>query len=184
VNSPKILSDSIADGEDTMTSIDLNSQKSDEQRTDLHHVPSMVSVSSFTPHVSHVNRRKIAKAILWPGVLVSSTFFVTLSIFPGISSRVTSHVLGDWMAIVMIAVFNIADFFGKGLSGWQARIGFSLNTLLYIAVGRFVFIFLVIACAAPDGDPIIPGEALPLIFMLLLGLTNGYLGSVAMMIGR
>ena len=37
-------------------------------------------------------------------------------------------------------------------------------------------------CAGPRGAPLVPGEATPLLLSALLGLTNGVLGSVPMIL--
>lgn len=56
----------------------------------------------------------------------------------------------------------------------------SRSQLLVFASLRAVLIPLLVLCATPRGSPIIPGEGYPLLFSLLLGLTNGLVGSVPM----
>lgn len=56
----------------------------------------------------------------------------------------------------------------------------SRSQLLVFASFRAVLIPLLVLCATPRGSPIIPGEGYPLLFSLLLGLTNGLVGSVPM----
>lgn len=56
----------------------------------------------------------------------------------------------------------------------------SRSQLLVFASLRALLVPLLVLCATPRGDPIIPGEGYPLLFSLLLGLTNGLVGSVPM----
>ena len=54
-----------------------------------------------------------------------------------------------------------------------------------LAVLRVVFIPLIMLCnAQPRHDPVIfHSDVFPVVFIMLLGLTNGYLGTLAMMYG-
>lgn len=56
----------------------------------------------------------------------------------------------------------------------------SRSQLLVFASLRALLVPLLVLCATPRGAPIIPGEGYPLLFSLLLGLTNGLVGSVPM----
>jgi solute carrier family 29 (equilibrative nucleoside transporter), member 4 len=47
---------------------------------------------------------------------------------------------------------------------------------------RFLLIPLLLFCAAPRHRPLIPGDGLPIFFSGLLGLTNGVIGSVPMIL--
>ena len=42
-------------------------------------------------------------------VTVYMVFFVTLTVFPGITSEVQYCKVGDWMPIILIATFNLSD---------------------------------------------------------------------------
>ena len=52
--------------------------------------------------------------------------------------------------------------------------------LMYFSVARAILIPLFLLCAIPRRSPILAGEGYPLLFSLLLGLTNGIVGSVPM----
>ena len=125
----------------------------------------------------------LMKKIAVPAATVWMTFFVTLSIFPGITSRISSSRLGDWMPVMLIAVFNVFDLLGKSTAGWPVhwtKLGLTMKKLLFITFLRLVFIFLVIFCMTPAGHPIISGEGIPVVLMILIGYTNGYIGCAAM----
>lgn len=52
--------------------------------------------------------------------------------------------------------------------------------LIVFAWLRTLLVPLLLLCATPRGDPLIPGEGYPMLFSLLLGVTNGLVGSVPM----
>lgn len=54
--------------------------------------------------------------------------------------------------------------------------------LLGGSVARVLLVPLMMLCAAPRHSPIVPGEMTPLLLSGLLGLTNGVLGSVPMIL--
>ncbi|WAR18574.1 S29A3-like protein [Mya arenaria] len=115
------------------------------------------------------NTKLIIKRIWKEGLSVCLIFLVTVSCFPAVASSVVSVNNTDW-----------TEKYFSGLPG----IGKS-NLLLVLSVMRVVFIPLIMFCnAQPRHDPVIfNSDAFPVIFIMLLGLTNGYLGTLAMMYG-
>ncbi|XP_047472224.1 equilibrative nucleoside transporter 4-like [Penaeus chinensis] len=113
-------------------------------------------------------------------VSIALAYFVTLCLYPGIETEVLSCRLQSWMPVVMMAVFNLFDFIGKVLSSlpydWTRRqlVGGSLVRILLVPI--------MMMCAAPRISPIIPGEATPLMVSAMLGISNGVLGSVPMIL--
>jgi solute carrier family 29 (equilibrative nucleoside transporter) protein 4 len=60
-----------------------------------------------------IARWEVAKSI-WPYMLtISLAYFVTLCLYPGIESEITSCRLGSWMPVIIMAIFNASDLFGK-----------------------------------------------------------------------
>lgn len=58
-------------------------------------------------------RRAVAKSI-WPYMLsISLAYCVTLCLFPGIISEIISCRLHSWMPVILMQIFNAADFLGK-----------------------------------------------------------------------
>jgi solute carrier family 29 (equilibrative nucleoside transporter) protein 4 len=45
-------------------------------------------------------------------------YFVTLGLFPGLSSEVIDCKLGSWMPVIMLSLFNIFDLVGKVRKYW------------------------------------------------------------------
>ena len=50
---------------------------------------------------------------------IAVTYFITLCLFPGLESEIRHCVLGEWLPILVMAVFNLSDFVGKVRhTGW------------------------------------------------------------------
>lgn len=79
---------------------------------------------------------------------------------------------------MMMAIFNGADLFGKMLaaSSWY----WTGTRLVKCSVTRLVMIPLMLMCALPRTGPIFSAEMFAFFFSLILGLSNGVLGSVPM----
>lgn len=52
--------------------------------------------------------------VIWADMLsIAVTYFITLCLFPGLESEIHHCILGDWLPILIMAVFNLSDFVGK-----------------------------------------------------------------------
>ncbi|XP_052765911.1 equilibrative nucleoside transporter 3-like isoform X2 [Mya arenaria] len=137
------------------------------------------------------NTKLIIKRIWKEGLSVCLIFLVTVSCFPAVASSVVSVNNTDWTekyfsGLVCFLLFNAGDWAGRSVAGTFKRPGIGKsNLLLVLSVMRVVFIPLIMFCnAQPRHDPVIfNSDAFPVIFIMLLGLTNGYLGTLAMMYG-
>ncbi|KAK9679137.1 Nucleoside transporter [Popillia japonica] len=123
-------------------------------------------------------RWEITKIIYQYMLSICLVYFATLCLYPGIASEIISCNLGTWMPILMMAIFNGADLLGKVLaaSSWH----WTGTRLVKCSAVRLLMIPLMLLCAVPRTGPIISTEIFPFIFALILGLTNGVLGSVPM----
>lgn len=127
-----------------------------------------------------LHRYVVARAI-WADMLsIAVTYFITLCLFPGLESEIHHCVLGEWLPILVMAVFNLSDFVGKILAAlpvdWRG------THLLACSCLRVVFIPLFILCVYPSGTPALRHPAWPCVFSLLMGISNGYFGSVPMIL--
>lgn len=61
--------------------------------------------------------------VIWADMLsIAVTYFITLCLFPGLESEIRHCVLGEWLPILVMAVFNLSDFVGKvGVGSRGAR---------------------------------------------------------------
>ncbi|XP_078214264.1 equilibrative nucleoside transporter 4 isoform X2 [Callithrix jacchus] len=125
--------------------------------------------------------RYVVARVIWADMLsIAVTYFITLCLFPGLESEIRHCILGEWLPILIMAVFNLSDFVGKILAAlpvdWRG------THLLACSCLRVVFIPLFILCVYPSGMPALRHPAWPCIFSLLMGISNGYFGSVPMIL--
>ncbi|XP_065748747.1 equilibrative nucleoside transporter 4 [Phocoena phocoena] len=125
--------------------------------------------------------RYVVARVIWADMLsIAVTYFITLCLFPGLESEIHHCILGDWLPILIMAVFNLSDFVGKILAAlpmdWQG------THLLACSCLRVVFIPLFILCVYPSSTPALRHPAWPCILSLLMGISNGYFGSVPMIL--
>ncbi|XP_066291383.1 equilibrative nucleoside transporter 4-like isoform X1 [Branchiostoma lanceolatum] len=125
-------------------------------------------------------RWQVAKQIWTYMLAIGSAYFITLCLFPGIESEVTNCTLGDWMPIVLMAIFNLFDFIGKITAA--APVEWEGGWLALASSIRVLLVPLMMMCAAPRDSPILQGPGWSMFISLLLGLTNGYFGSVPMIL--
>ena len=71
----------------------------------------------------HVSRN------VWQYMLsIALAYFVTLCLYPGIETEIVSCRLHSWMPVIMMAVFNLFDFFGKvGNLLWLFKFLFAID---------------------------------------------------------
>lgn len=132
-------------------------------------------------------------------------FFVTLSLFPGIvSSMQSTSLFGDWITVILIAVFNGADFLGRVIVGTKQVTHFLLHNhqdvsyrhendevltnnrrvffpnyhriVWYQTWLRFAFFPLVFLCIYPSQEePYIANDIVRSVMIFLMGLSNGFI---------
>ncbi|KAK1805182.1 hypothetical protein P4O66_019542, partial [Electrophorus voltai] len=123
--------------------------------------------------------RYVVSRVIWTYMLsIAVTYFITLCLFPGLESEIRNPTLGEWLPILIMAIFNMSDFVGKIL----AALPYEWNgvRLLLCSCLRVVFIPLFIMCVYPAPMPTLTHPAWPCVFSLLMGISNGYFGSVPM----
>eukprot|EP00727_Mastigamoeba_balamuthi_P011495 m51a1_g6969 hypothetical protein (431) ;mRNA; r:101083-103047 len=118
---------------------------------------------------------------LWLQVFTGwAIFFVTLSVFPGVTSRIqgADESLGDWFSVILTAFFMVFDFVGRSLP-YAVKL-FSAKTLWIPVVLRaavFFPLFLLPVFGVWQSD------AAAYVTMAAFALTNGYFASLAMEYG-
>ena len=119
------------------------------------------------------NRRRVA-AHVWPTALAMvCVYAATISLFPGAFVDQVPR-FGDWFFVLIVLLFNGADFMGKMVPAIPAvaRTLPAPKTLLCLAVARAAFVpALIFAARAPNATTAAVGVA---IVCTLLGVTNGY----------
>jgi len=119
---------------------------------------------------------------------VNLDFMCSLALYPGIVSVISSPNLGDWLPVILFTLFQIGDFSGRLAVRWApSRIkngGESGGAqLLVLAVIRIVIFIPSLTAVAYIGKsyPSTLIDTLSCIIVSLLAVTNGYLGTLAMM---
>ncbi|CAF91152.1 unnamed protein product, partial [Tetraodon nigroviridis] len=131
--------------------------------------------------------RYLVSRLIWAYMLsIGVTYSITLCLFPGLESEIRNPTLGEWLPILIMATFNMSDFVGKRSSLPPPRslaalpFDWSGGRLLFFSCLRVVFIPLFVMCVYPADVPTLAHPAWPCLFSLLMGVTNGYFGSVPM----
>ncbi|XP_059204873.1 equilibrative nucleoside transporter 4 isoform X2 [Centropristis striata] len=123
--------------------------------------------------------RYVVSRVIWAYMLsIAVTYSITLCLFPGLESEIRNPMLGEWLPILIMATFNMSDFVGKILAALPYD--WSGGRLLFFSCLRVVFIPLFVMCVFPPAAPTLSHPAWPCLFSLLMGVTNGYFGSVPM----
>jgi equilibrative nucleoside transporter 1/2/3 len=127
--------------------------------------------------------RVVLRKVLLQGITVWSVFFVTLSMFPGMTSLIPNtpgdFPPGTWFGIANIFLFQLFDFVGRTLPRWVVII--PPRFLWIFSVARVVFAGLFILCIRPLCGPIFASQYAAFVIMTFFALTNGYFGTLAMM---
>lgn len=106
-------------------------------------------------------------------------YIVTLSIFPGfITEDVHSETLKDWYPVLLITAYNVFDLVGKSLTAVVMLE--DKNIAVGGCIARLLFYPLFWCCL--HGPRFLRTEIPVTILTCLLGLTNGYLSSVLMIL--
>ncbi|XP_071712275.1 equilibrative nucleotide transporter 8-like [Rutidosis leptorrhynchoides] len=123
--------------------------------------------------------RHVLKKLKWLAISVVLIYVVTLSIFPGyLSENVKSVSFGDWYPVFLITIFNAGDFSGKCLTA--IYVVKRSKWVIWGCVGRVLFYPLFMGCVF--GPKWLRNEVMVTLLTLLLGLSNGYLTSVIMIV--
>ncbi|KAL7261089.1 hypothetical protein ACSBR1_006688 [Camellia fascicularis] len=121
----------------------------------------------------------IVGRIKWYGFGILIIYVVTLSIFPGyITEDVHSQTLKDWYPILLLTGYNVFDLVGKSLTALYL-LG-NANVAIGSSFARLLFLPLFWGCL--HGPEIFRTEVPVTLLTCLLGLTNGYLTSVLMIL--
>lgn len=127
---------------------------------------------------------QIVPKIWKDGLAVILTFFISLSLFPGITSLVKSNsdVWGadssGWFSVFLTGLFMIGDVVGRSLPRWYMLI--SPKFLLFPTVLRFIFFPLFVFCIRPL---IFPSDIITCCIVMVFAFSNGYLSTLGMIYG-
>jgi len=167
------------------TSSDMETKVSESDRDELE-----APLTANDKMISHVDADGLeiveaisTKDLIWKlriGIVsVVLVFLVTLALFPGVISEMKSSNIGnDWWSLILFTIFNFTDTVGKFVPSVSQPLG--LNGLLIGAVMRVAFLPLLIICVSPS---VISWDWVQALLVAAFGISNGFLGTVAMMLG-
>ncbi|KAI7728575.1 hypothetical protein M8C21_001093, partial [Ambrosia artemisiifolia] len=95
-----------------------------------------------------------------------------------LAENIKSKLLKDWYPIMLIAIYNIADFGGKSFTAFYVLNSIAKAT--WGCLGRLLLYPLFTACL--HGPKWLKNEVFVVFLTVMLGFTNGYLTSVIMIL--
>lgn len=133
------------------------------------------------------------KKVSFLGLCIFMTFFVTLSVFPSVTSHVIStssnKASGFFSDTIFIAVsfvsFNLFDTIGRLSAGFFNVAKGTGKKLFLLSLLRIAWIPLFVLCHTNDdnANQVFTSDVFPMVFMALFALSNGLWSSMAFMCG-
>ncbi|XP_060895480.1 equilibrative nucleoside transporter 3 [Labrus mixtus] len=129
------------------------------------------------------------------GLSVFYVFFVSIMVFPAISSGIQSvhkdsgspWTTTYFVPLTSFLLYNVADFCGRQATAWLQLPGPTSRALPVLVLCRSVMVPLIMFCNYQPRDNIhtvlFTHDVYPVVFNCLLGLSNGYLGTLPMIYG-
>ncbi|XP_031727854.1 equilibrative nucleoside transporter 3 [Anarrhichthys ocellatus] len=129
------------------------------------------------------------------GVSVFYVFCVSIMVFPAVSSGIQSvnkDSSSPWattyfVPLTSFLLYNVADFCGRQATAWLQVPGPTSRVLPVLVLCRSVMVPLLMFCNYQPRDHLhtvlFTNDMYPVVFNCLLGLTNGYLGTLPMIYG-
>lgn len=129
------------------------------------------------------------------GLCVFYVFLVSISVFPAVSSGIQSMNTDSgspwattyFVPMTSFLLYNVADYCGRQVTAWVQIPGPTSRFLPALVVCRSVLVPLLMFCNYQPRDHLhtvlFPHDVYPVIFNCLLGLSNGYLGTLPMIYG-
>lgn len=129
------------------------------------------------------------------GLCVFYVFYVSIMVFPAVSSGIQSmdKASGNpwtttyFVPLTSFLLYNVADFCGRQATAWLQVPGPTSRWLPILVVSRTILVPLIMFCNYQPRDHLhtvlFTHDLFPVIFVCLLGLSNGYLGTLPMIYG-
>ncbi|KAM9847826.1 equilibrative nucleoside transporter 3 [Aulostomus maculatus] len=129
------------------------------------------------------------------GLSVFYVFCVSITVFPGVSSGIQSvnkDSGSPWTSTYFVPLtsfllYNVADFCGRQATAWLQVPGPTSRVLPALVLCRSAMVPLIMFCNYQPRDHLhtvlFTHDVYPVVFNCLLGLSNGYLGTLPMIYG-
>lgn len=138
----------------------------DEEETDEdEHIPTTSEILQGVPLIPVLKKTWVMM------VTCFFTFGLTYLLYPGMLLVVDSD--DKWYTTIVMAVYNTADFLGRFLTLWPV-LHPPRRVLVIGSICRIVMVPLLVLCATGH----IPSHAAAYVFTAILGVTNGFIGTL------
>ncbi|XP_047198415.1 equilibrative nucleoside transporter 3 [Hippoglossus stenolepis] len=129
------------------------------------------------------------------GFSVFCVFCISIMVFPAVSSGIQSvnkdsgspWTTTYFVPLTSFLLYNLADFCGRQATAWLQVPGPTSRVLPVLVMCRTIMVPLLIFCNYQPRDHIhtvlFKHDAFPVLFNCMLGLSNGYLGTLPMIYG-
>ena len=142
--------------------------------------------------LSYAKLSSIYRQIMIPSLSVWGVFAVTIGIFPSLIVLLESEqkchndirFYNDLYVPFFFLLFNLFDLMGR-VSAGAIKPLFTAKNIWIPSMLRIVFFPLFLLCNVSDSllPVVFKSDAFPIIFMILMAYSNGYIASLSMMIG-
>ena len=139
--------------------------------------------------------RPILRKTWMLGFSVFFVFCISIMVFPAVSSGIQSvnkdsgspWTTTYFVPLTSFLLYNLADFCGRQATAWLQVPGPTSRVLPVLVMCRTIMVPLLIFCNYQPRDHIhtvlFTHDAFPVLFNCMLGLSNGYLGTLPMIYG-
>jgi len=142
--------------------------------------------------LSYQKLKQVYQDIFIPSFSVFLVFAVTIGLFPSVivllesmnKCSTSDRFSNDLYVPFFFLLFNLFDFFGRMTAGAIPPV-FTAKNIWIPAILRFIFFPLFLLCNIKDSQlPVVfYNDAFPIIFMIFMAYSNGYVASLSMMLG-
>lgn len=126
-----------------------------------------------------VDKWEVLRSVLWNQILVFFLFFSTLLLWPPLVTEIRSYNFPElqesrWWSLLLLLLFAVLDCIGRLMTPF--RFGLTAKTIGWPILARLLLIPLLICSSKAI---YFTNDFWSILFVGLLGWTNGYLGSLA-----
>lgn len=145
------------------------------------HITTVNEQSSLLPSAKKepVQKWVIFRKVLFNEFMVLLLFMSTLSLWPPLVTEIASHQWmvdsQDWWSLILLTIFSVMDCSGRLCVRW--RFGLTKDNIWIAILCRFLLFPWLISCV--QGTGFWQHDSLSAIGVSLLGLTNGYIGTLS-----
>ena len=148
---------------------------------------SVTGASKPAEETAGLDKEVSAREVLWRALpnhlLVAAMFGTTLAVWPGLTSELKSHQWPEldssgWWPLILLTIFSVFDVVGRFCV--PITLGITCNTVWIPILARVCVVPMMIL--AVKGAPFFVHDAWSVAFILFMGFTNGYVGTLSIVV--